>query len=383
MTYATHSPESAPVPAIGHDTEAVLMPPLTAVSVPISRLKAALLCVSKEETRYYLCGVCLHQTADGWVRLAATDGVKLLVTTICHASAITSGASDWLRQGIIIPAENLAARLSMLARCSEASDPICRIAYAAEAPKIEIGDFDSENTFRARPIAGTFPDYTRIIESSTGAFDPQSGDWEPAAFAPEQLKYVSAVAAALDAKSVMLYVARSPIAGSKHEEAERRGHPSVIVFGGAAASVMYLQGYNIADATLPTETRNILAPAIKGHVGALRAHLTRAKAAARKEKDRAAKAALLAKAGEYEARIALVIQRAGSGLVELTAQALGPEATPQPQDNAPEYNIASAIEPDADPATAEAESQTEPRLAKKPAKAARKPAAKRGKRGKR
>lgn len=96
--------------------------------------------ISHEETRYYLCGVHLHNTAEGGVRAVATDGHRLAHNTACGMPAIPA---------VIIPAKTVS-----LVPAGEVdvslNNRMCRFATA-------------DTIIVSKLIDGTFPDYVRVI----------------------------------------------------------------------------------------------------------------------------------------------------------------------------------------------------------------------------
>ena len=96
-------------------------------------LKAALLCASSEESRYYLRGV--HLSTSG--HLVTTDGHRMFVARL----------NDRPAADVIIPYSDVAAALKLAgARCKDievTSDRIHSIAYT--------------------PVDGTFPDWRRVV----------------------------------------------------------------------------------------------------------------------------------------------------------------------------------------------------------------------------
>lgn len=99
--------------------------------------------ISHEETRYYLCGVHLHNTADGGVRAVATDGHRLAHNTACGMPAIPA---------VIIPAKTVS-----LVPAGEVdvslNNRMCRFATA-------------DTIIVSKLIDGSFPDYGRVIPQS-------------------------------------------------------------------------------------------------------------------------------------------------------------------------------------------------------------------------
>ena len=96
-------------------------------------LKAALLCASTEETRYYLKGV--HLSTSG--HMVTTDGHRMFVARL----------NDRLAADVIIPLADVQAALKLAgARCQEievTAEKIGQIAYTA--------------------VDGVFPDWRRVV----------------------------------------------------------------------------------------------------------------------------------------------------------------------------------------------------------------------------
>jgi DNA polymerase-3 subunit beta len=111
-------------------------------------LKAALLCASSEETRYYLRGVFLSTTGH----LVTTDGHRMFVARLDERPTAD----------VIVPYADVAAALKLAgARCKDlevTADRIHSIAYT--------------------PVDGAFPDWRRVVPS---------GEETPAKDKPEDL----------------------------------------------------------------------------------------------------------------------------------------------------------------------------------------------------
>jgi len=101
--------------------------------IPTDLLKAALLCASNEETRYYLKGV--HLSMSG--HMVTTDGHRMFVARL----------NDKPAADVIIPLADVQAALKLAgARCQEievTADKIGQIAYTA--------------------VDGTFPEWRRVV----------------------------------------------------------------------------------------------------------------------------------------------------------------------------------------------------------------------------
>jgi hypothetical protein len=88
----------------GTDISVEVVAKLEPVTLNIDMLRAALLCVSTEETRPYLNGVFVHRTHDGFVRAVSSDGHRMVVANLFREHADKPGPA-WLSAGVIIPAD--------------------------------------------------------------------------------------------------------------------------------------------------------------------------------------------------------------------------------------------------------------------------------------
>lgn len=133
--------------------------------------RAAYVCVSTEETRYYLNGVYVEPHADEGVILVATDGHRLVC--IHDATGTASGAA-------IIRVDK-----NVLKKCRKGRRENRReIQVNLEAERADVLAFEYAPDWRdhhgspetGRPVAvqagcvidGTFPDYRRVIPSTSG-----------------------------------------------------------------------------------------------------------------------------------------------------------------------------------------------------------------------
>lgn len=328
VTYGPHLPDVQTVQ------------PLEPITVSIDALRAALICASKEEARYYLCGVFMHRTADGFVRAVSTDGHRLIVANLYREHADQKGPA-WLDAGVIIPADMLAAKLAIIDKAQGHLDKGNRpveIAFADNAPTLEVRDPLGFNVFKVKPIDGQFPDYGQLIGGFGGAFDDDDrGEFQPTAFDPKYLKSVGDIATKLGAKSVLSYSMPDDVA----KNGERSKRPTLFTFGGlgVALVVMPMRG----EPTMHEADRIVLSSAIKSSVAALKAHETRNRKAAKKLTGDE-KAAALAKADAFKARLEALLARAGNGdVVEaLPAPTPEPEKIEEPTDDEQEQAVAVA-----------------------------------------
>ena len=221
---------------------------LETVKLPIPLVLAAASCSSTEETRYYRNGVFLH-SKEGAVRIVATDGHRLFIAS--HKPELEEGQKlpSWLEDGIIVPNLMLKERLRLIGKVVEKFQTV-EVSYAAGAPKVLLSDIVGECTFKVQPVAGTFPDYQKLIGGFAGAFDPGSrSDFEPVGFQGPYLKAVGEIAKTLEAGNVGIYA-------SKADEA------AIVTFQGCPGVVLYLMPTRFDD-VMPADTVRILQPAIK------------------------------------------------------------------------------------------------------------------------
>jgi len=136
------------------------------VTLNIRALRATLVAVSTEETRYYLNGVNLEFTPDGVV-MAATDGHRMIVLRQPYGEHAATGA----HASVIVP-RDLAAKLKIKLK-------------TLDETTLTIGD-DGRLTFEhagesfgGSRIDGAFPDYRRVV--------PKDLDGKPAQYNPAYL----------------------------------------------------------------------------------------------------------------------------------------------------------------------------------------------------
>lgn len=132
-------------------------------------LKAALLCASSEETRYYLRGVFLSTTGH----LVTTDGHRLFCAKLAEAAPAD----------VIIPLDTVKAALKLAPK---------------KAATIELNG----NTLGGivfTPVDGTFPDWRRVIPPIDG-YKPGE-DMTPAHFNPDYVYDLGQMSRALGSKT--------------------------------------------------------------------------------------------------------------------------------------------------------------------------------------
>ena len=137
--------------------------------IPTDLLKAAILCASSEESRYYLRGV--HLSTSG--HMVTTDGHRLFCAKLTEAVAAD----------VIIPLDTVKAALKLAPK---------------KAATIELNG----NTLGGvvfTPVDGTFPNWKAVIPAPEGY---QSGDMEGRAhFNPEYIYDLGQMSRALGSKT--------------------------------------------------------------------------------------------------------------------------------------------------------------------------------------
>jgi DNA polymerase-3 subunit beta len=136
------------------------------VTLSIRALRATLVAVSTEETRYYLNGINLEFTPDG-VTMCATDGHRMIVLRQPYGEHAATAA----HASVIVP-RDLVAKLKVKHK-------------TLDETTLTIGDdgrllFEhAGEMFGGARVDGSFPDYRRVV--------PQELDCKPAQYNPAYL----------------------------------------------------------------------------------------------------------------------------------------------------------------------------------------------------
>lgn len=133
------------------------------VTLNIRALRAVLVAVSTEETRYYLNGINLEFTPDGVV-MAATDGHRMIVLRQPYGEHAATAA----HASVIVP-RDLVAKLKVRNKVVEETD--LTIADDGRLTFEHAGEM-----FGGSRVDGTFPDYRRVM--------PTDLDGKPAQYDP-------------------------------------------------------------------------------------------------------------------------------------------------------------------------------------------------------
>lgn len=144
-------------PAQFHDTMKARIGAPTVIPTEklINALRAARVCVSFEETRYYLNGAFFH-SAEGELKVVATDGHRLAAYDIhipwdFPGAIVPRDALVMIDKALGPKAGNQAVTMTLFARGTDMKD----------VGRIVIEGLDWSIT--TKTIDGTFPDYTRVV----------------------------------------------------------------------------------------------------------------------------------------------------------------------------------------------------------------------------
>lgn len=138
------------------------------VTLSIRALRAVLVAVSTEETRYYLNGINLEFTPDG-VTMCATDGHRMIVLRQPYGEHGATGA----HASVIVP-RDLVAKLKINPRMKPLDETTLTIGDDGKLTFEHAGEM-----FGGSRVDGSFPDYRRVV--------PQELDGKPAQYNPAYL----------------------------------------------------------------------------------------------------------------------------------------------------------------------------------------------------
>ncbi|MGM9512425.1 hypothetical protein ACS5NO_32130 [Larkinella sp. GY13] len=122
-------------------------------------LAATVLAASKEETRYYLCGVYFH-AIDGKIALAGTDGYSII-------QIVTGADAPEELEPFILGTDDIKIILSMVKMECKTHGNVVPIELQFQKGIVKIGP--SLKEYRFTPIDGTYPDYQQVIPSAEPA----------------------------------------------------------------------------------------------------------------------------------------------------------------------------------------------------------------------
>lgn len=140
------------------------------ITINPTNLEAVSLCMSSEQTRYYMCGVCVETYADGSIGLISTDGRRLATM---NAKIAEQPVSSFIMHDNDVDASIKMAKAVMKEVGRSLADNV-KICVKHEAPNVSISVMFNEEvkaTRNSKEIDGNFPDWRRVIPSSESASD--------------------------------------------------------------------------------------------------------------------------------------------------------------------------------------------------------------------
>jgi len=189
--------------------------------IPTDLLKAALLCASTEQTRYYLCGV--HLSTSG--HMVTTDGHRMFVARL----------NDRPAADVIIPLDSVKAALKIA---------------GPRAIVLELnGDTLGSVTFV--PVNGTFPHWRAVLPAGEGAaYAPTTPEEAPhlAHFNPEYVGDIGKMSKIL-----------SGAVGSFKLQVWSATNPAGVTFAGRDDCLAVLMPMRRPTGDVVPEWRNVLA----------------------------------------------------------------------------------------------------------------------------
>jgi DNA polymerase III sliding clamp (beta) subunit (PCNA family) len=147
-------------------------------TINLNVLAALSLCASTEETRYYLCGVCV-EIAPRHITCAATDGHILAA----HREELANDAPDNELLGSFIIPTAMCAKFKLKKGASTVGT------IMPDAEYLIIGYGGERSGFA--PVDGTFPDWRRVIPALP------MGETKPAQFSAHTVSRLASVGARL------------------------------------------------------------------------------------------------------------------------------------------------------------------------------------------
>jgi len=109
-------------------------------------------CISTEETRYYLNGEYL-ESKDGKLRSVATDG---------HRLAVYDAGEDWPFESAIMPTKAVSMLCALIGSRANGVVTVAQ-GYTQRPPHVTFAFYGTDWTLRAKMIDGKFPDYSKVI----------------------------------------------------------------------------------------------------------------------------------------------------------------------------------------------------------------------------
>ena len=315
------------------DAKAEKIPAVETLTVPSALLLAAESVSAKPGgPQTYLEGVYLHAKGDRG-RIVGSDGARLFLASFPLPTKEEGGCPSWMRDGgVILSNVGLKARIGLLAKLQDSNE--VRISYAKGNATVEISDPRLQTVSKVSSLHGTYPEYEKMLGSSrfTGLDEEgnvESREWQPVGINSSYLKQCGEIAKMLE----------------KGLEKDQRSKLGMVVraFGGNAGDTPLMFDFStwpgailiVAPAVLASklthkETVQLLAPALKATVAALRAHATRWDVKAKEAGTEPERLEAKAKADSFHERVSAVLKLNPGPLLAKAKPEAAPEAAAPP-----------------------------------------------------
>jgi hypothetical protein len=283
------------------------VPAIASISVPAALLLAAEAVSAKPGgPQTYLEGVYVHAKGDRG-RVVGSDGSRLFIASFPLPTKEAGGAPAWMRDGgVILSNDGLRSRLALLGKLSDEMD--VRVGYANGNASVELSDAKEATVFKIAAKVGTYPNVDSALGAKSFTTLDEDGnadvrEWQPVGINSSYLKQCGDIAKTLEAglepdkRSKLGMVVRAFNGGASDS-------PLVFDFSTWPGAILVVAPAVMASQVTSKETAQLLAPAVKATVAALRAHATRWDQRAKEATIEAEKVEAQTKADGFRKRVA-------------------------------------------------------------------------------
>jgi hypothetical protein len=220
-------------------------------------------------------GVYLHRR-EKVARVVAADGSSRL---FIGSFPVEGKMPTWLTSGVILSAEGLKKKTQIIMSMQE-SDMV-KLSHTKGSGYIEMSDNSGDAVFKIARIPLTYYNYEKALGSDAFSLLDEDGnvrnrEWEPVGVASKWLKGCAGIADILNKglekerrnKDFGMIVRAYSGSGSQ-------GSPMVFDFDAWPGAILCISPLQMGDSKVAKETLQIMSPAVKLTLAALRAHATR------------------------------------------------------------------------------------------------------------
>lgn len=287
---------------------------LTVSAVLMLAAETATASPKDDPDRPWLHGVFLH-SKEGRGRIVGTDGSRMFLASF----PLPENPPAWLADGVILSSDAMRARVGMIAKMG-GEKPGVVISYGKGQAKATLGDMSGDMLFQTGIQTGTFPNYDQALAMFSKMDEAENMNrdtWQPVGINSVYLKQCGDIAKLLEtglpkeARSKQGMIVRA-FNGNGDANA-----PLLFDFSTWPGALLVIMPAKLASAAIAAETALLLTPALRGTLGALRAHVTRQ---LMREKDATTaweREDAQAKARDYQDRITELLKRVpGAAMLE-------------------------------------------------------------------